>query len=297
MAAFRVPAPVGSVPGPTVRVVGGRAALSPGGSGRRPPGWRGSGRQSLGRAGRRRGALGLFPSLERHGGREPRPVPEGRVAIIVRRGFLRLPRPGQPDGRDYRGERVTGLERGPAPFLFRSCFGGSGGHPGPVLAVTALPFAGPRPGDRHAASQQRRCGQGSNEQHNHAVSAITSGEGPGAGSIVLMRCPDRWSSAPGQPHVFRRSPPRPRRWPRELAALTWFGFWQAAYRDQDDPEYPAAREAIKARTPVGIDLLYGDHEGGQRVISRFLVMPRADEEGHWMSSVIRHWNIDRPDPR
>ena len=75
------------------------------------------------------------------------------------------------------------------------------------------------------------------------------------------------------------------------------GFWQAAYRDPDDPEYPAAREAIKGRTPVGIDLLYGDHEGGQRVISRFSVMPRADEEGRWMPSVIRHWNIDRPDPR
>jgi hypothetical protein len=55
----------------------------------------------------------------------------------VRRGLLRLLRPGQPDGRHYRGERVTGLERRPAPFFFRSCFGGSGGHPGPVLAVTA----------------------------------------------------------------------------------------------------------------------------------------------------------------
>jgi hypothetical protein len=43
-------------------------------------------------------------------------------------------------------------------------------------------------------------------------------------------------------------------------------------------------------------LLYGDHEGGQRVISRFSVMPRDDEE-YWIPSVVRHWNIDRPDPR
>jgi hypothetical protein len=73
------------------------------------------------------------------------------------------------------------------------------------------------------------------------------------------------------------------------------GFWQAAFRDREDPEYAAALQAIKARAPVGVDLLYGDHEGGQRVISRFSVMPRDDE--FWMPSVIRHWNVDSPDPR
>lgn len=74
------------------------------------------------------------------------------------------------------------------------------------------------------------------------------------------------------------------------------GFWQAAFRDPEDPEYPAALEAIKSRTPVTIDLLYGDYEGGQRVISRFSVMPRKDNE-FWLPSVVRHWNVDRPDPR
>jgi hypothetical protein len=74
------------------------------------------------------------------------------------------------------------------------------------------------------------------------------------------------------------------------------GFWQAAFRDPDEPGYQAALEAVKSRAPVTIDLLYGDHEGGQRVVSRFSMTPRKDDES-WLPSVIRHWNIDRPDPR
>ncbi len=73
------------------------------------------------------------------------------------------------------------------------------------------------------------------------------------------------------------------------------GFWQAAFRDHEDPEYATALAAIANRVPVAVDLLYGDHEGGQRMITRFSVMPRRDDL--WLPSVIRHWNIDRPDPR
>jgi hypothetical protein len=52
-----------------------------------------------------------------------------------------------------------------------------------------------------------------------------------------------------------------------------------------------------------VHLLYSDHEGGQRAISRFqLVRPDAspDEPGEpsqWVCSVVRHWNLDRDDPR
>jgi hypothetical protein len=73
------------------------------------------------------------------------------------------------------------------------------------------------------------------------------------------------------------------------------GFWQAAFRDHDDPEFTAALEAIRSRMPVTVDLLYGDQQGGQRVITRFSVSPRDDN--YWMPSVIRYWNVDRPDPR
>jgi hypothetical protein len=44
-----------------------------------------------------------------------------------------------------------------------------------------------------------------------------------------------------------------------------------------------------------VDLLYGDHEGGQRMISRFALIPKGD--GGWLASVSRHWNLDRADPR
>ncbi len=45
---------------------------------------------------------------------------------------------------------------------------------------------------------------------------------------------------------------------------------------------------------MSIDVLYGDFEGGQRAISRFLLTPREDK---WYASVGRHWNVDRPQPR
>jgi hypothetical protein len=46
---------------------------------------------------------------------------------------------------------------------------------------------------------------------------------------------------------------------------------------------------------VTVDLLYGDHEGGQRVISPFALIPR--EDGDWPAQAGRHWNMDRADPR
>lgn len=78
------------------------------------------------------------------------------------------------------------------------------------------------------------------------------------------------------------------------------GFWQAAYRSADDPEYADALEAVKNRTPMALDLLYGDHEGGQRTITRFYLSPRShtdDEPWLWLCSTSRHWNLDREDPR
>jgi hypothetical protein len=72
-------------------------------------------------------------------------------------------------------------------------------------------------------------------------------------------------------------------------------FWQGAFRDPEAPEFAAAREAIEARSMLTVDLLYGDHEGGQRVISRYALLPRDD--GSWLATAARHWNVDREDPR
>jgi hypothetical protein len=72
------------------------------------------------------------------------------------------------------------------------------------------------------------------------------------------------------------------------------GFWQGSFRDPRSEGYREARAAIEASQRVSIDVLYGDFEGGQRVVSRFSLTPR---EGNWYASVGFHWNIDRPQPR
>jgi hypothetical protein len=79
-------------------------------------------------------------------------------------------------------------------------------------------------------------------------------------------------------------------------------FWQAAVRDRSDPLYEPVQEAILGGTPMTIEILYGDHEGGQRTVTRFYVSPRAEtaeaeEPWLWRCTTSRHWNLDRPDPR
>jgi hypothetical protein len=73
------------------------------------------------------------------------------------------------------------------------------------------------------------------------------------------------------------------------------GFWQGTYRDAADAAFQTAANVIRMRTPCTIDLLYSDGEGGQRIITRFSLLPARDVE--WIASVSRHWNLDRPDPR
>jgi hypothetical protein len=76
------------------------------------------------------------------------------------------------------------------------------------------------------------------------------------------------------------------------------GFWQGAFRDQASDGYRTARRGVEALHRIGVDILYGDFEGGQRVISRFMLTPRETEDGvRWYSAVGRHWNVDRPEPR
>lgn len=73
------------------------------------------------------------------------------------------------------------------------------------------------------------------------------------------------------------------------------GFWQGALRDASDPAFAAARTAIADRASMTIDLLYGDHEGGQRTVTRFALLPAGEDA--WMAVASRHWNLDRSDPR
>src|SRR6478752_3511665 len=82
----------------------------------------------------------------------------------------------------------------------------------------------------------------------------------GSGLAVL----DRWgfvadlepgNESHGDPHDFRRLT-------RDLYVPGGdLGFWQGAFRDPNEPIFQEARDAINARQRMGIDLLYGDHEG------------------------------------
>jgi hypothetical protein len=76
------------------------------------------------------------------------------------------------------------------------------------------------------------------------------------------------------------------------------GFWQAAIREAGDPDYAALSRDIQGVEGFTIDVLYGDHEGGQRTITRFGMIPlQTGDDTKWFPNVARHWNLDRPDPR
>ena len=78
------------------------------------------------------------------------------------------------------------------------------------------------------------------------------------------------------------------------------GFWQAALRDPDDELRRELIEAIVEPRGITVEILYGDHEGGQRTVTRFNLTPRAnpgEEPWLWLCTPARHFNIDRPPPR
>jgi hypothetical protein len=94
---------------------------------------------------------------------------------------------------------------------------------------------------------------------------------------------------PADPEAFRRLTRD------EYVASGDTGFFQGAIRDTDDDAYDTLLSRIEDRELFGIDVLYSDHEGGQRTISRFTVVGR--DNGEWLATVGRHWNLDRDDPR
>jgi hypothetical protein len=74
------------------------------------------------------------------------------------------------------------------------------------------------------------------------------------------------------------------------------GYWQGALRDPGEEIYKSVRQAAHREQPLQLDLLYGDHEGGQRAIARFILSPWPDVEGK-RAYAIRYWSVDGDDPR
>jgi hypothetical protein len=72
------------------------------------------------------------------------------------------------------------------------------------------------------------------------------------------------------------------------------GLWLGALRDPTADIFQAVADAVNAGEPLVISLLYGDFEGGQRVITQF-TLRHANER--WLAQATRHFNMDRPDPR
>ncbi|HVC07899.1 MAG TPA: hypothetical protein VND98_09985 [Solirubrobacterales bacterium] len=73
------------------------------------------------------------------------------------------------------------------------------------------------------------------------------------------------------------------------------GFWQGAIRQPNDPFREGLEEAFEIGGTLTVDLLYGDHEGGQLTISRFILT--REEDGTWHPGVVRHWPLEGIDPR
>lgn len=73
------------------------------------------------------------------------------------------------------------------------------------------------------------------------------------------------------------------------------GYWLGALREPGERETEALRATLAERQGLSIELLYGDHEGGQRTISRFALAPIDRDQ--WRCSAIRHWSIEGRDPR
>jgi hypothetical protein len=98
----------------------------------------------------------------------------------------------------------------------------------------------------------------------------------------------------------RLDQPDPEQFRRQLRDLYipagYNGFWQGRISDPEDPDYAELRVAAQRTQQIWVDLMYGDHEGGQRTIARFSISPWEDVDGE-RADVIRYWNVDRDDPR
>jgi hypothetical protein len=65
------------------------------------------------------------------------------------------------------------------------------------------------------------------------------------------------------------------------------GFWQAALRDPSGSTFMAVQQALDTHGRLTVDLLYGDLEDGQPTISRFVLLPNADDS--WRCDIAHHW--------
>ncbi|QDZ13806.1 hypothetical protein [Humibacter ginsenosidimutans] len=129
-----------------------------------------------------------------------------------------------------------------------------------------------------------------------AVALVLSVRNVGSGLAVLHG----WSiaasprDAPAAPEDFHRLT-------RDIYVSTsYVGFVQVAIRDAQSDAYREVVDHVANGEYVLVDVLYGDAEGSQRVITRFSVSKGPAEhpgDEELFINVSRHWNIDLPAPR
>jgi hypothetical protein len=140
-------------------------------------------------------------------------------------------------------------------------------------------------------------GRAAIEATDSVVYAVLSIRNAGRGLAVLHG----WS-------IVRDSQSDPHRDPSEFFRLTrdiyvgagGIGFVQVAMRDPSTDDFAYVRSRVAGAEPLTFDVLYGDAEGTQRVISRFslsLGPVEFEDSADRALSVGRHWNLDLPSPR
>ena len=116
-------------------------------------------------------------------------------------------------------------------------------------------------------------------------------EAAGAGLAVLRR----WHVAVGRPVSpvpDHADPSSFRTLRRDLyIPSNDTGFWQGVIREPEDPLRSEVAAAIDRDSPLTVQILYGDHEGGQPTIT-LLALQRDDNGGALIASVGRHCLLD-----
>lgn len=103
------------------------------------------------------------------------------------------------------------------------------------------------------------------------------------------------------PATEHRAPDQYHRLNRDIyLAPSDSGFCQLAVRDPVSEHFAALADRAADGKSFTVDVLYGDVEGGQRVITRMGLSRHPahnSDETEWVVSAARHWNLDNPDPR
>lgn len=93
-------------------------------------------------------------------------------------------------------------------------------------------------------------------------------------------------------HLRGDPPPKPLAFsPQQrdlLISTSRAGFWQAALRDAETALHKEITQAIETRGRITVDILYGDHEGGQPSVTRFVLLPEARS---WRCDAVRYWSL------